>query len=107
MFAIAIIDMDHSVRIKHYTNFKAMWTKKVVFALIFAECIIALFQAVLVTINYLLRDLSIITIIYIAMDSIVLVVIIFLQVQTIRISNAIHNESSIATSESVNKKSQN
>ena len=30
--------------------------------------------------------------------------IIFLQVQTIRISNAIHNEPDITTSESVNKK---
>lgn len=96
--------MDRYVRIKHYTNFKAIWTNKVVFTLIFTGCILALFQAVLVTISYLVGDLSIITMIYIAMDSLILVMIIFLQVQTIRISNAIHNEPDITTSESVNKK---
>ena len=99
-----IIGMDRYVRIKHYTNFKAISTNKVVFTLIFTGCILALFQAVLVTISYLVGDLSIITMIYIAMDSLILVMIIFLQVQTIRISNAIHNEPDITTSESVNKK---
>ena len=92
------------VRIKHYTNFKAIWTKKVVFTLIFIGCVLALFQAVMVVIRYLDGDLSIITIIYIAMDSTVLIIIIFLQVQTIRTSNAIHNESSISTSQSISKK---
>ena len=42
--------------------------------------------------------------IFMALDSIVLIIIIFLQVQTIGTSNAIHNESSITASESVNKK---
>ena len=104
MYTIAIIGIDRYVRIKHYVNFKTIWTKKVVFALIFTGCFLALFQAAMVTIGYLVGDLSIATLIYIAMDSIVLVIIIFLQVQTIRTSNAIHNESRIIAAERINKK---
>ena len=33
--------MDRYVRIKHYTNFKAIWTNKVVFTLIFTGCILS------------------------------------------------------------------
>ena len=103
MYTIAIIGIDRYIRIKH-TNFQTIWTKKVIFTLILAGCFLALFQGVMVTTGYLVGHLSIITLIYIAMDSIVLVIIIFLQVQTIRTSNAIHNESSITASERINKK---
>ena len=78
--------------------------KKGWFTLIFTGSFLALFQAVMVAIGYLVGNLSIIRLIYIAMDSIVLVIMIFLQVLTTRTSNAIHNESSITTSERVNKK---
>lgn len=102
MYTIAIIGVDRYVRPKYYVNFKTIWTKKVLFMLIFTGCFLPLFQAVMVAIGYLVGNLSIIRLIYIAMDSIVLVIIIFLQVQTTRISSAIHNESSITTSEKVN-----
>ena len=104
MYTIAIIGIDRYIRIKHYTNFQTIWTKKVIFTLILTGCFLALFQGVMVTTGYLVGHLSIITLIYIAMDSIVLLIIIFLQVQTIRTSNAIHNESSITASERINKK---
>ena len=104
IYTIAIIGIDRYVRIKHYKNFNTIWTKKVVFMLIFTAYFLALFQAVTVTIGYLVGDLSITSLIYITMDSIVLVIIIFLQVQTICTSNAIHNESSITASERINKK---
>ena len=104
IYTIAIIGIDRYVRIKHYKNFNTIWTKKVVFTLIFTAYFLALFQAVTVTAGYLVGDLSITTLIYITMDSIVLVIIIFLQVQTIRTSNAIHNESRITASERINKK---
>ena len=51
MYTIAIIGVDRYVRVKYYVNFKTIWTKKVVFTLIFTGCFPALFQAVMVAIG--------------------------------------------------------
>ena len=45
-YTIAIIGTDRYVRIKYYTNFRAIRTTKVVISLICAGCLLALFQAI-------------------------------------------------------------
>ena len=104
IYTISIIGVDCYLRIKHYTSFKVIWTTKVVISLISIATIFALFQAVMTTIG-LLSDQKLITeTIYIAADSIILGMIIFLEILTVRTSNSIHKESQITTSERIDKK---
>ena len=104
IYIISIIGVDRYLRIKHYASFKVIWTTKVVISLISVATIFALFQAVMTTIG-LLSDQKLITeTIYIAADSIILGMIIFLQILTVRTSNSIHKESQITTSERIGEK---
>ena len=104
MYTISIIGVDRYLRIKHYSSFKAIWTTKVVISLISIAAIFAFFQAVMTTIGLFLDQKLITGAIYIAADSIILGMIIFLQVLTVRTSNAIYNESQITTTERIDRK---
>ena len=101
MYSIAIIGIDHYLRIKHYANFKALWTTRVVLTLI---CVLSFFQATMVAISVMLGKESISMPIYITTDAVIFSAIIFLQISTICSSNALHNESTLVTSKNTNKK---
>ena len=91
MYVVAVIGIDRYVRIKHYANFKRIWTTKIVLILIFIGSSLALYQAVMVTIGFISRKSRIVTLVYIAMDCMITDIIIWLQIQTIRTSHAIHS----------------
>ena len=104
MYTIAIIGVDRYLRIKHYASFKAIWTTKIVISLISISAILALFQAAVIIIGLLSYQKLTTETIYIATGRAILGMIIFLQVFTVRTSNAIHNESQITTNERFDKK---
>ena len=104
MYTIAIIGIDRYIRIKHYVNFKTLWTTRVVLTLIFIEVFLSLLQAMLMLIGFL-AGIEYITIpIYYTIDGVIISGIIYLQILTMRTSSAIFNESTVTTSESIDKK---
>ena len=92
MYVVAVISIDRYVRIKDYANFKRIWTT------------LALFQALMVTMAFILRKPRIGKLVYAAMDCMIIGVIFWLQIQTIRTSNAINSELTISTLGNINKK---
>lgn len=92
MYVVAVISIDRYVRIKYYANFKRIWTT------------LALFQALMVTMAFILRKPRIGKLVYAAMDCMIIGVIFWLQIQTIRTSNAINSELTISTLGNINKK---
>ena len=80
------------------------WTTKIVISLISISAILALFQAAMIIIGLLSYQKLTTETIYIATGRAILGMIIFLQVFTVRTSNAIHNESQITTNERFDKK---
>ena len=108
LYVVAVIGIDRYVRIKHYANFKRIWTTKIVLTLVFIGSSLALFQAVMITMGFISGKSRIVTLAYIAMDCMIIGIILWLQIQTIRTSNAIHSESTGSTFEStlrrINKK---
>ena len=84
---MALIGIDRYLRIKHFGHFKTFWTTRVVF--------LALIQAVLVLTAAILGKEHIGTPIYITIDVVVIDLITLLQVQTIRKTNTLHNESTV------------
>ena len=92
MYVVAVISIDRYVRIKYYANFKRIWTT------------LALFQALMVTVAFILRKPRIGKLVYAAMDCMIIGVIFWLQIQTIRTSNAINSELTISTLGNINKK---
>ena len=103
-YTIAIIGTDRYIRIKYYSKFKTIWTTRVVLVLFYVECILALFQALIMTIDLSLNKEQVIAPVHVSMDSIVLATIILLQLQTIRTSNALYNESTVSTLDRIDKK---
>ena len=65
---------------------------------------LALFQAVIITIGFLLWKWEIVTPIHLSVDIIIIGITILLQIKTIRISNAIFNKTKMVNSERINKK---
>ena len=104
MYIIAITGVDRYLRIKHYASFKAIWTTKIVISLISISAILALFQAAVIITGLLSYQKLTMETIFIATDRVILGMTIFLQVLTVRTSNAIHNESQITTNERFDKK---
>ena len=92
MYVVAVISIDRYVRIKYYANFKRIWTT------------LALFQALIVTVAFILRKPRIGKLVYAAMDCMIIGVIFWLQIQTIWTSNAINSELTISTLGNINKK---
>ena len=102
-YTLAIIGVDRYLRIKH-RNFRTIWTRRVVLKLFFVAVFLALLQAVLVLAGSVLGKQHIVTPFYIAVEGVVIGLITFLQVQTIRTSNAVLNESTAVASDIINKK---
>ena len=103
-YTVALIGVDRYLRIKHYGDFKNFWTTRVVFKFTFVAIFLALLQAVLVLTATVLGKEHISTPIYITVDVVVIVLITFLQIKTIRTTNTLHNESTAVASEIINKK---
>lgn len=104
VYIIAMIGMDRYVRIKHWLNFKAIWTTRIVLILTLIGFGLALFQAVIVTIGFLLWKWEIVAPIHLSVDIIIIGITILLQIKTICISNAIFNKTKMVNSEMINKK---
>ena len=103
-YVIATLGIDRYLRIKCFTNFKTLWKTKVVFILICFASLLAAFQAVIITISWLLQIEQITMLIYVAMDATIVGTTIFLQIRTIQRSNTVHNESTLSASRRTNKK---
>ena len=54
-YTIAIIGIDRYIRTKYYTNFRAIWTTKVVTSLICIGCLLSLFQAITLSVALALQ----------------------------------------------------
>ena len=104
MYTIAIIGIDRYIRIKHFVNFKTLWTTRVLLTLIFIEVFLSLLQAIMVLVGFL-SGIEYITIpVYFGIDGVIISGIIYLQILTMRTSSAVFNESRITASESIDKK---
>ena len=103
-YMIAIIGVDHYLRIKYYVKFRTIWSTKIVLIFIFSGSFLAFFQAVMITVGLVLELDRFVVPIYVTMDVAVLGMIIILQVKTIRTSRDVQNMSTVATSERINKK---
>ena len=103
-YTIAMIGIDCYIRIKYFVNFKSIWTTRVVLTLSCIGYIFALIQALVITTGLLLRKEEVAKRIYIAIDSTIIALVILLQLQTMKTSKALHNESIISTSERIDKK---
>ena len=79
---------------------------RVVLVLFYIECVLTLFQTLMMLINLSLNTDQVTAPVYIAMDSIMLATMILLELQTIRASNTLYNESTWSTLERI-RKSQN
>ena len=104
MYTIAIIGIDRYLRIKHFENFKALWTTKVVSVFISIEVFLAFVQAMMTLIGLLSGKEYIAVPVYYTIDGLIISGKIFLQVLTMRTSNAVCNESRIANSRNINRK---
>ena len=80
-----------------------MWTTKVVSKLMCIVFFLALIQAVTITTGTLLGREYIAMSIYIVIDGFVIGTITFLQIKTIKTSNALQNQSTIVISNRINK----
>ena len=94
-YTIAIIGIDRYVRIKYYTNFRTIWTTKVVISLICAGYLLALFQAVTLSVALTLQKGTAIIPVNVVMDGFIVSIIILLQLLTIRRSIAVQRESTV------------
>ena len=92
-YTIALMSVDRYIRIKHYANFTTIWTIKVVSTLICVACLFALSQTVMMSFSLITSNAVLISQVKNVMDVIVVGLIILLQIQTIRTSNAVHSES--------------
>ena len=102
-YVIAILGIDRYLRIKYFTNFKTLWTTRIVFTLICFASFLAAFQAVIITISWLLQIEQITMFINVAMDATIVGTTILLQIRTIQRSNTVHNESRLSSSGRTNK----
>ena len=104
MYTIAIMGIDRYLRIKHYANFKAIWTERVVLVFISAEIFLAFLQAIMTLIGLLTEKEHNVVPVYYTIDGSIISGIVFLQILTMRTSNAVCNESRINTSRNTDKK---
>ena len=103
-YTIAIIGIGRYFQIKFYTNFKSIWSRKVVLTLISVAFFLDLFQALMTEIGLLLMQDQLITPIYIAVDGVIIIILIFLQIQTFQASNDVLSVSTTNASKTINKK---
>ena len=65
---------------------------------------LASLQALMITLSSTLEESKIVLPFYITIDGIMIATVASLQINTIRTSNSLHNESTVSTSEIINKK---
>ena len=103
-YIIALLGVDRYLRIKHYTNFRSIWNTKVALILIIIMFFLASLKALIIILSSALEKRKIVLSFYIAIDGIIVGTVAFLQIITIRRSNALQNESKVSTSKGINKK---
>lgn len=104
MYTIATMGIDRYLRIKHYANFKAIWTTRVVSTVLSIDVFLSLLQSIMTLLGLLSAKEYMLIPVYLAIDCAIIIGIIFLQILTIRTSSALCNESRISASEVTNKK---
>ena len=92
MYTIALIGIDRYLRIKHYVNFKALWATRAVSGFVFLDIFLSLLQAILKLVGLLSAKQNIVTPSYFGIDSVMISGIAFLQILTVRTSNAVWDE---------------
>ena len=95
-YATAIIGIDRFIRIKYFANFKTIWTRKVVLTLMCIGVFLALLLGVIAELSLIFLTLR--------MAFIVSIIMIFLQIKTIKASNNVHGNSTVTAAEETNKK---
>ena len=103
---IATIGGDRYHRIKCYVKFKTISSTKILLIFICSESFLAFFQAIMITAGLELELDRFVVSVYFTMDIVVVVMVIILQVKTIRTSRDVHNMLTVATSEKSTRKSQ-
>ena len=103
-YAVAIIGIDRYIRIKYFANFKTIWTRKVVLTLMCIGVLLAFLLAVTAELCLILLTLQMAFTVYVAVDGTFVVVLIFLQIKTIKASNNVHGNSTVSAAEETNKK---
>ena len=93
-----LLGIDRYLRIKHYSNFRRIWTTKVATILIIVMFFLVSLEALLITLSSALEKRKTVLPFYITIDSIIIGTVAFLQINTIRITNALHNESTVSAS---------
>ena len=86
VYTIALIGIDRYLRIKHYVDFKALWTTRVVSGFVFLDIFLSLLQAILKLVGLLSAKQNIVTPSYFAIDGVIISRMTFLQILTIRTS---------------------
>ena len=104
MYAIALTGIDRYLRIKHYAKFKVAWTTRVVSTFISIEVFLAFFQIMIGIIDPLSGKEYTVFLVYYTIDGLIISGMIFLEVLTMRTSNAVCNKSTIAASRNTDKK---
>ena len=103
-YIVALLGVDCYLRIKHYFNFRSIWTMKVATTLIIVIFFLASLQALVITLSSALEERKIVVYFYITIDGIIIGTVALLQIKTIRTLNALHNGSTFSSSERINKK---
>ena len=103
-YATAIIGIDRFIRIKYFTNFKTIWTRKVVLTLMCIGVFFALLLGVIAELPLIFLTLRMAFIVSITIDGTVVIIMIFLQIKTIKASNNVHGNSTVTAAEETNKK---
>ena len=103
-YIVALLGVDRYFRIKHYSNFRSIWTTKVTTKLITVMLFLASLQALIITLSSTLEESRIVLSFYITIDGIMIGTVAFLQINTIRTSNTLHNGSSVNSSEELIRK---
>ena len=102
-YVVSLLGIDHSTRIKYYAKFKPIWKTKVVITLLFIESLLAIFQTVMLEVRLSYSKGLIAIIFYCLIDGITISMIMFLQIQAFRTSNAIKSVSSSSSASRGNK----
>lgn len=94
---IALLGIDRYIRIKYYSKFESVWTTEFVKTLLFIECLLAVFQTVMLEVGLCDSRDHIALIVYNVTDGITISIIAFLHIQTFRASNALQSASSLSS----------
>ena len=104
IYTVAVIGIDRYLRIKHYASFKALWTKRIALTFVSIGSFLTLFQSLLTTTGLLFGKHYIVVPVYFTIDGLILIAVMFLQILTIRTSNAVISESTTVASGRITRK---